>query len=144
MRYFIIIALFLSFSVQAQDDYYSPPVESAAPAEHKPHCYCPYQKSTTVWDDIWNDGILGTSKAVYQSTVKPQVLGKAMGAVQGAANKSPLPTIAAETAVALGTSEVHKARRHKRNKQIPRAGQTCNCDPCPYHGQRYHSATGTN
>lgn len=106
------------------------------------HCYCPYQKSTTVWHDIWNDGVVGTTKAVYQSTVKPQLIGGAVGAVQGAANEAPVPAIVAETGVALGISEVQKSRRHQRNRQVPQAGRACDCDPCPYHGQRFGQVQG--
>lgn len=115
---------------------------------HKAHehskCYCPYQQSTSVWHDVWNSGIVGTVKAVYQSTVKPQVIGEAVGTLQKAGQDSPLPTIAASTATALTISEVHKSRRHQRNKQAPQAGRACDCDPCPYHGQRYHSNTKTH
>lgn len=111
--------------------------------EH-PKCYCPYQQSTTVWHDVWNSGIVGTVKAVYQSTVKPQVIGEAVGTLQKAGQDSPLPTIAASTATTLAISEVQKSRRHQRNKQVPQAGRACDCDPCPYHGQRYHSNTKTH
>lgn len=161
----IILALLLACATPTiAQDYYDPKDSTAADtvkvltkkeqhqierdrkrAEREQHghrCYCPYQESTTVWHDIWNDGILGTGKAVYQSTVKPQVLGEVAGAVQGAANDAPVPTIVGTTAVALGTSEIHKARRHQRNRQVPQAGRACDCDPCPYHGQRYQPNQG--
>lgn len=158
----IILALLLFCAVPMMaQDYYDPQVVDTAKAltkneqrqieherklaereKHKHHCYCPYQKSTTVWHDIWNDGIVGTTKAVYQSTVKPQVLGEVVGAVQGAANDAPVPAIVGKTAVALGISEVHKSRRHHRNRQPPQAGRACDCNPCPYHGQRYKPNQG--
>lgn len=125
----------------AQADYYEHPEKEH---KHKKGCYCPYQKSSTVWHDVVNDGIVGTGKAVYQSTVKPQVIGEAVGYVQGVANDSPLPSLAASTILAFGTSQIHKSRRNKKNKQVPKVGQECNCDPCAYHAQRYKPAQGTN
>jgi hypothetical protein len=160
-----MIALLLSTVSVGQTDYYVEP----APVEHvmtkqesrdasrheriarklqkKTHdghgkCYCPYQTSTSVWDDIWNAGVVGTTKAVYQSTIKPQVIGEVVGAAQGATADSPLPALVGETAVVLGISEANKARRHQRNRQPPQAGVECNCDPCPYHGPRYKPNQG--
>jgi len=106
-------------------------------------CYCPYQTSTSLWSDIWNTGVVGTAKGVYQSTIKPQAIGKAVGAMQGAVTDSPVPALAGQTAVALAISGTNKARRHQRNRQPPQAGAACNCDPCPYHGQRYGPNQGT-
>lgn len=159
MKHLILSALLLSAmsSVAQTDDYYVPDSAHSAPSkeevrevrrrekgmrkiqkhQEKHGCYCPYQKSTSVWDDIWNAGIVGTGKAIYQSTIKPQVLGEVVGGVQGAAAKSPLPALVGTTAVAIGISEVQKSRRHQRNKQVPQAGAACNCDPCPYHGPRW-------
>lgn len=168
----IILSILLSSALCGQNDYYSPQAADSVASQHvmtkaesraarkqerlarkqerlaqkagKPKCYCPYAQSTSVWHDVVNDGIVGTGKAIYQSTIKPQVLGEVVGAVQGAANSSPLPTIAATTGVAIATSEVHKARRHQRNRQVPRVERACDCDPCAYHSQRYHPATGTH
>jgi hypothetical protein len=154
----LIIAIFLSCTLQAAaQDYYeqhqTDTVQVLTKKEqrrldrerrkaHERHCYCPYQQTTSVWHDIWNDGVVGTTKAVYQSTVKPQVIGQVVGGVQGAANEAPVPTIVAETGTALAISEVQKSRRHQRNRQVPQAGRVCDCDPCPYHGQRYKPAQG--
>lgn len=155
MKHLILaLSLLASITSFAQSDYYDPDSVPPAAENHEAHrpsrkvrrqqekhgCYCPYQKSTSVWDDIWNAGIVGTSKAVYQSTVKPQVLGEVVGGVQGAAAKSPVPALVGTTAVAIGISEVQKSRRHQRNKQVPQAGAACNCDPCPYHGPRWGPA----
>ncbi len=158
----LAISLMCFVGVNAQTDYYEP--QLADTTQHvmtkkeqrqarkrerqmKNHgkscdCYCPSQRSTTVWHDVWNEGVVGTGKAIYQSTIKPQVIGEVVGAVQQAANESPLPTIAAQTGVALGISEIQKSRRHQRNRQVPRAGQQCTCDNCPYHGQRYKPNQG--
>lgn len=167
MKHFIIVILLLlgAPGASAQTDYYVPQESDSAhatphvmtkqeskvarkreKAARKAHkhtsdasgkCYCPYQTSTSIWDDIWNTGIVGTGKAIYQSTIKPQVLGEVVGGVQGAAASSPVPALVGTTAVAIGISEVHKSRRHHRSKQVPQAGVACNCDPCPYHGPRW-------
>ena len=139
----IAILLLLAVPSMAQDDYYEEGKLSKKERKAKEraaesdHCYCPYQQSTTVWQDIWNVGIVGTSKGVYQSTVKPQVIGDIVGAAQGAANDAPVPALVGSAAVTLGISQANKARRHSRNKQVPEAGRSCNCHPCAYHGQRY-------
>lgn len=144
----LILILLLAFCRCAAQstDYYDPSYQedsTSTPVAHdhsnkKPQrCHCPYQKSSSVWDDLWNDGVVGTGKAVYQSTVKPQVLGAVVGAVQQKANEAPIPALVGQTAVAMGISQVQKARRHQRNRQIPRTGEACNCDPCAYHPPRY-------
>lgn len=161
----VLIALLLPISSMGQTDYYNPQNEEVVqPSKEQGRtnkkrerlkrkmekqtrdahgkCYCPYQTSTSVWDDIWNTGVVGTAKAVYQSTIKPQAIGEVVGAVQGAAADAPIPALAGQTAVALAISETNKARRHQRNRRPPQAGMQCNCDPCPYHGQRYKPNQG--
>ncbi len=146
----ILILLLASCRCSAQD-YYDPNEATAVDTPTQPahdhksdkkpqRCHCPYQKSSSVWSDLWNDGVVGTGKAVYQSTVKPQVLGAVVGAVQQKANEAPIPSLIAQTGVAMGISQVQKARRHQRNRQIPRTGEACNCDPCAYHPPRYKSS----
>lgn len=148
MRNLILIAiLLLSAPILAQEDYYEPQplsrkeARKAMKAKELQHCYCPYQKSTSVWHDVWNEGIVGSLKAVYQSTVKPQAIGAAVGAVQSTASEAPVPSAVSAVAVSMAISQTQKARRHQRNRQVRAAGRACDCDPCPYH-QRYKPNAG--
>ncbi len=107
----------------------------------KEHCYCPSQQGSSFWHDVLNDGIVGTGKAVYQSTIKPQVIGQAVGAVQRAGSELPGPALVGTTTSAFAISQVQKSRRHQRNRQVPQAGRACTCENCPYH-KRYTPNAG--
>lgn len=132
--------------VYSQGDYYDPEdsltIHKDVEKEvKKTPCHCSATEGSSIWSDIWETGIKGTIKGVWQSTTKPLLIGQAVGGVQEASETALGPTLAATTTSTLAISEVNKSRKHHR-KHKKKNNEFCNCLECPYHGNRYHPNQG--
>lgn len=147
--FIFLICLFVQIVVSGQqNDYYNPQdtlaqrqPKSKSSIKKEALCHCSATEGSTVWDDIWNTGIKGTIKSLWQSSAKPVLIGQAVGGVQEASKEAFGPTIAATTASSLAISEVNKSRKHHK-KRKKKNNEFCDCEDCPYHGNKYKPAQG--